>query len=132
MSHEVSKWLAHGLFHLLINGVFLGVFNPLILTSWDIQVVSMRTPEIQHFFIEKMVGENPSNRVCKVIYTCYHVGISWVYHPLLKGAPWVKQRFSGPSIPPTPPKSSRVNPNISPWCCWEGESQGQMHSLLII
>ena len=42
MSQEVSKWLVNGLFHLPINGVFLGVKKPtgpnLLLTSWDIQV----------------------------------------------------------------------------------------------
>ena len=28
MSQEVSNWLVSGLFHLLINGVFLGVKQP--------------------------------------------------------------------------------------------------------
>ena len=42
MSQEVSNWLVHGLFHLLINGVYWGC-NPLILTidpnfQRDIQV----------------------------------------------------------------------------------------------
>ena len=39
MSQESSKWLVNGLFHLLIHGVYWG-YNPLILTSWDIQVGS--------------------------------------------------------------------------------------------
>ena len=29
MSQEVSKWLVNGLFHLLINGVFLGIITHL-------------------------------------------------------------------------------------------------------
>ena len=47
MSQEVSKWLVNGLFHLLINGIFLG-YNPLIrsplihpLPSQDMQVVDL-------------------------------------------------------------------------------------------
>ena len=43
MSQEVRNWLVNGLFHLLINGAYWGynplIRSPLILTSWDIQVL---------------------------------------------------------------------------------------------
>ena len=41
MSQEVRNSMVriNGLFHLLIDGAYLGVSNPLILTSCDIQVL---------------------------------------------------------------------------------------------
>ena len=32
LSQDFSKWLIHGLFHLLINGIYLGYYNPFTIT----------------------------------------------------------------------------------------------------
>ena len=60
MSEEVSKWFANGKSNLLTNEIYWGYNNPLtnlLLTSWDIQVLS--SPPLPPAMVAWHLEEDP-------------------------------------------------------------------------